>query len=138
MGIFSILAAIMAGELRKEQDASAHLERITKNLEATVKDLQHWLDEAENLQLQKLEARVGSTFKQEVSVKVDCGGSRRSHSWKMSSKRSRNAVRRPSKVSANTSGGQRADLSGNAVLHYCLKDSKSNTPRLAEAALLAF
>lgn len=64
----------MAGELRKEQDASAHLERITKNLEATVKDLQHWLDEAENLQLQKLEAREGSTFKQEVSVKVDCGG----------------------------------------------------------------
>ncbi|TWW70437.1 Myosin-2 Myosin heavy chain 2 [Takifugu flavidus] len=58
-------AAMMAEELRKEQDTSAHLERMKKNLEATVKDLQHRLDEAENLamkggkkQLQKLEARV--------------------------------------------------------------------------------
>lgn len=55
----------MAEELRKEQDTSAHLERMKKNLEVTVKDLQHRLDEAENLamkggkkQLQKLEARV--------------------------------------------------------------------------------
>ncbi|XP_033500848.2 myosin heavy chain, fast skeletal muscle-like isoform X2 [Epinephelus lanceolatus] len=58
-------AAMMAEELRKEQDTSAHLERMKKNLEVTVKDLQHRLDEAENLamkggkkQLQKLEARV--------------------------------------------------------------------------------
>ncbi|XP_067472113.1 myosin heavy chain, fast skeletal muscle-like [Thunnus thynnus] len=58
-------AAMMAEELRKEQDTSAHLERMRKNLEVTVKDLQHRLDEAENLamkggkkQLQKLEARV--------------------------------------------------------------------------------
>ncbi|KAM7371456.1 hypothetical protein PAMP_008695 [Pampus punctatissimus] len=58
-------AAMMAEELRKEQDTSAHLERMKKNLEATVKDLQHRLDEAENVamkggkkQLQKLEARV--------------------------------------------------------------------------------
>ncbi|KAM4531376.1 myosin heavy chain, fast skeletal muscle-like [Odontesthes bonariensis] len=58
-------AAAMAEELRKEQDASAHLERMRKNLEGTVRDLQHRLDEAENLamkggkkQLQKLEARV--------------------------------------------------------------------------------
>eukprot|EP00066_Takifugu_rubripes_P013361 XP_011602627.1 PREDICTED: myosin heavy chain, fast skeletal muscle [Takifugu rubripes] len=58
-------AAMMAEELRKEQDTSANLERMKKNLEATVKDLQHRLDEAENLamkggkkQLQKLEARV--------------------------------------------------------------------------------
>ncbi len=56
---------MMAEELRKEQDTSAHLERMKKNLEVTVKDLQHRLDEAENLamkggkkQLQKLEARV--------------------------------------------------------------------------------
>ena len=55
----------MAEELKKEQDTSAHLERMKKNLEVTVKDLQHRLDEAENLamkggkkQLQKLEARV--------------------------------------------------------------------------------
>ncbi|XP_074511925.1 myosin heavy chain, fast skeletal muscle-like [Sebastes fasciatus] len=58
-------AAMMTEELRKEQDTSAHLERMRKNLEVTVKDLQHRLDEAENLamkggkkQLQKLEARV--------------------------------------------------------------------------------
>ncbi|XP_061555767.1 myosin heavy chain, fast skeletal muscle-like [Phycodurus eques] len=58
-------AAMMAEELKKEQDTSAHLERMKKNLELTVKDLQHRLDEAESLamkggkkQLQKLEARV--------------------------------------------------------------------------------
>merc|ERR1719402_1156320 len=58
-------AAMMAEELKKEQDTSAHLERMKKNLEVSVKDLQHRLDEAENLamkggkkQLQKLEARV--------------------------------------------------------------------------------
>ncbi|XP_069564852.1 myosin-1-like [Brachyistius frenatus] len=58
-------AAMMAEELKKEQDTSSHLERMKKNLEVSVKDLQHRLDEAENLalkggkkQLQKLEARV--------------------------------------------------------------------------------
>ncbi|KAE8284653.1 Myosin-1 Myosin heavy chain 1 Myosin heavy chain 2x [Larimichthys crocea] len=58
-------AAMMAEQLKKEQDTSSHLERMKKNLEVSVKDLQHRLDEAENLalkggkkQLQKLEARV--------------------------------------------------------------------------------
>uniref|UniRef100_A0A8P4G289 Myosin motor domain-containing protein n=3 Tax=Dicentrarchus labrax TaxID=13489 RepID=A0A8P4G289_DICLA len=58
-------AAMMAEELKKEQDTSSHLERMKKNLEVSVKDLQHRLDEAENLalkggkkHLQKLEARV--------------------------------------------------------------------------------
>ncbi|XP_040856269.1 myosin-4 [Ochotona curzoniae] len=58
-------AAMMAEELKKEQNTSAHLERMKKNLEQTVKDLQHRLDEAEQLalkggkkQIQKLEARV--------------------------------------------------------------------------------
>ncbi|XP_069842185.1 myosin-4-like [Dendropsophus ebraccatus] len=58
-------AALMAEELKKEQDTNAHLERMKKNLEQTIKDLQHRLDEAEQLalkggkkQLQKLEARV--------------------------------------------------------------------------------
>ncbi|KAJ3605545.1 hypothetical protein NHX12_027590 [Muraenolepis orangiensis] len=58
-------AAMMAEELKKEQDTSSHLERMKKNLEVTVKDLQHRLDEAENLamkggkkQLQKLESRT--------------------------------------------------------------------------------
>ncbi|KAK2522702.1 hypothetical protein Q9966_012357 [Columba livia] len=58
-------AAMMAEELKKEQDTSAHLERMKRNLDQTVKDLQHRLDEAEQLalkggkkQLQKLEARI--------------------------------------------------------------------------------
>ncbi|XP_014818032.1 PREDICTED: myosin-7, partial [Calidris pugnax] len=58
-------AAMMAEELKKEQDTSAHLERMKKNMEQTVKDLQLRLDEAEQLalkggkkQLQKLETRV--------------------------------------------------------------------------------
>uniref|UniRef100_A0A8C3SYN4 Myosin heavy chain 1 n=1 Tax=Chelydra serpentina TaxID=8475 RepID=A0A8C3SYN4_CHESE len=58
-------AAMMAEELKKEQDTSAHLERMKKNLDQTVKDLQLRLDEAEQLALkggkkhiQKLEARV--------------------------------------------------------------------------------
>uniref|UniRef100_A0A8C3BP48 Uncharacterized protein n=1 Tax=Cairina moschata TaxID=8855 RepID=A0A8C3BP48_CAIMO len=58
-------ASMMAEELKKEQDTSAHLERMKKNLDQTVKDLQHRLDEAEQLalkggkkQIQKLEARV--------------------------------------------------------------------------------
>nr|XP_058904171.1 myosin-8 [Kogia breviceps] len=58
-------AAMMAEELKKEQDTSAHLERMKKNLEQTVKELQQRLDEAEQLalkggrkQIQKLEARV--------------------------------------------------------------------------------
>lgn len=56
---------MMSEELKKEQDTSAHLERMRKSLEATIKDLQNRLDEAENLalkggkkQLQKLESRV--------------------------------------------------------------------------------
>ncbi|KAJ6660473.1 hypothetical protein lerEdw1_017897 [Lerista edwardsae] len=58
-------AAMMAEELKKEQDTSAHLERMKKNLEQTVKDLQHRLDEAEQLamkggkkQIQKMEHRI--------------------------------------------------------------------------------
>uniref|UniRef100_A0A8C3SRG6 Myosin tail domain-containing protein n=1 Tax=Chelydra serpentina TaxID=8475 RepID=A0A8C3SRG6_CHESE len=58
-------AAMMAEELKKEQDTSTHLERMKKNLDQTVKDLQLRLDEAEQLalkggkkQIQKLEARV--------------------------------------------------------------------------------
>uniref|UniRef100_A0A8D2N803 Myosin-7B n=1 Tax=Zonotrichia albicollis TaxID=44394 RepID=A0A8D2N803_ZONAL len=58
-------AARMAEELKKEQDTSAHLERMKKNLDQTVKDLQHRLEEAEQLalkggkkQIQKLEARI--------------------------------------------------------------------------------
>lgn len=56
---------MMAEELKKEQDTSSHLERMKKNMEQTVKDLQMRLDEAEQValkggkkQVQKLEARV--------------------------------------------------------------------------------
>ncbi|KAL0978602.1 hypothetical protein UPYG_G00172780 [Umbra pygmaea] len=58
-------AATMAEELKKEQDTSSHLERMKKNMEQTVKDLQMRLDEAEQIalkggkkQVQKLEGRV--------------------------------------------------------------------------------
>ncbi|XP_062466569.1 myosin-3-like [Pezoporus occidentalis] len=58
-------AAVMAEELKKEQDTSAHLERMKRNLDQTVKDLQLRLDEAEQLalkggkkQLLKTEARI--------------------------------------------------------------------------------
>merc|ERR1711887_520975 len=58
-------AAMMAEELKKEQDQSQHLERMKKNMENTVKDLQLRLDEAEQValkggrkQVQKLEARM--------------------------------------------------------------------------------
>nr|XP_033797180.1 myosin-15 isoform X2 [Geotrypetes seraphini] len=58
-------AAMMAEELKKEQDTSAHLERMKKNMEQTIKDLQKRLDEAEQIalkggkkQIQKLETRV--------------------------------------------------------------------------------
>ncbi|KAM6050340.1 myosin-3-like [Chlamydotis macqueenii] len=58
-------AAVMAEELKKEQDTGTHLERMKKNLDQTVKNLQHRLDEAEQLalkggkkQLLKMEARI--------------------------------------------------------------------------------
>ncbi|TDH09200.1 hypothetical protein EPR50_G00084220 [Perca flavescens] len=73
-------AAMMAEELKKEQDTSAHLERMKKNLEVAVKDLQHRLDEAENLamkggkkQLQKLESRVRE-LEAEVEAEQRRGG----------------------------------------------------------------
>lgn len=56
---------MMAEDLKKEQDTSAHLERMKRSLEVTVKDLQQRLDEAENLalkggkkELQKLENKA--------------------------------------------------------------------------------
>lgn len=62
-------AAMMAEELKKEQDTSAHLERMKKNMEQTIKDLQQRLNEAEQIamkggkkQVQKLEARVSTAL----------------------------------------------------------------------------
>ncbi|XP_004644026.1 myosin-15 [Octodon degus] len=58
-------AANMSEELKKEQDTNAHLERMRKNMEQTIKDLQKRLDEAgqtallgNKKQIQKLESRV--------------------------------------------------------------------------------
>uniref|UniRef100_UPI0037E8DB2D myosin-6 n=1 Tax=Semicossyphus pulcher TaxID=241346 RepID=UPI0037E8DB2D len=77
-------AAMMAEELKKEQDTSAHLERMKKNMEQTIKDLQHRLDEAEQIalkggkkQVQKLEARV-----RELENEVDLEQRRSSDSVK--------------------------------------------------------
>lgn len=59
----------MAEELKKEQDTSAHLERMKKTLEQTVRELQAGLEEAEQAalrggkkQVQKLEAKVRATL----------------------------------------------------------------------------
>nr|XP_026694242.1 myosin-6-like [Ciona intestinalis] len=77
-------AATMAEELKKEQDLSSHLERMKKNMEQTVKDLQQRLDEAENIalkggkkQVQKLEARI-----RELENEVDSEQRRNSDSVK--------------------------------------------------------
>ena len=58
-------AALLAEDLKKEQDQSCHLERMKKNMETQLKELQGRLDEAEQValkggkkQVQKLEARV--------------------------------------------------------------------------------
>ncbi|XP_070606203.1 myosin-15 [Erythrolamprus reginae] len=69
-------AAMMAEELKKEQDTSAHLERMKKNMEQTIKDLQKRLDEAEQIalkggkkQIQKLESRIRE-LENELEVEV--------------------------------------------------------------------
>ncbi|KAG7271839.1 hypothetical protein CRUP_023749 [Coryphaenoides rupestris] len=66
------ISTMMAEELKKEQDTSAHLERMKKNLEVTVKDLQQRLDEAEQIalkggkkELQKLETRLEAELETE-------------------------------------------------------------------------
>merc|ERR1712053_49867 len=54
-------AAMMAEELKKEQDQSSHLERMKKNMETSVKDLQLRLDEAEQVAVKanrKMERRI--------------------------------------------------------------------------------
>lgn len=58
-------AAMMAEELKKEQDQAAHLQRMKKNMETSVKELQHRLEEAEQVMIKggkravmKLESRI--------------------------------------------------------------------------------
>ena len=58
-------AAMMAEELKKEQNQSVHMEKCRRNMEATAKDLQQRLNDAEEaamkggkVQIQKLDQRV--------------------------------------------------------------------------------
>merc|ERR1712053_25193 len=81
-------AAMMAEELKKEQDQSSHLERMKKNMENSVKDLQLRLDEAEQValkggkkQVQKLEARM-----REIENELDAEQRRTSDSIKANRK----------------------------------------------------
>merc|ERR1712193_218383 len=67
---------IMAEDLKKEQDTSCHLDRMKKNMENQLKELQGRLDEAEQValkggkkQVQKLEARVRE-LESEVDAEV--------------------------------------------------------------------
>lgn len=64
---------MMAEELKKEQDTSSHLERMKRNMEQTIKDLQMRLDEAEQIalkggkkQIQKMEIRVSRKKKKSI------------------------------------------------------------------------
>merc|ERR1711881_413156 len=84
-------AAMMAEELKKEQDQSSHLERMKKNMEQTVKDLQLRLDEAEQValkggkkQVQKLESRM-----REIENELDAEQRRTSDSIKANRKMER-------------------------------------------------
>merc|ERR1712071_219257 len=81
-------AAMMSEELKKEQDQCQHLERMKKNMESTVKELQVRLDEAEQValkggrkQVQKLEARM-----REIENELDSEQKRTAESIKANQK----------------------------------------------------
>ncbi|XP_054249732.1 myosin-3-like [Indicator indicator] len=86
-------AAMMAEELKKEHDTSTHLERMKKNLDQTVKNLQHRLDEAEQLalkggkkQLLKMEARIQeleAELEEEQKQSAEATKSIRKHEWRL-------------------------------------------------------
>uniref|UniRef100_A0A8C0DEB4 Myosin-16 n=1 Tax=Balaenoptera musculus TaxID=9771 RepID=A0A8C0DEB4_BALMU len=72
-------AARMAEELRQEQDHCMHLEKVKKNYEVTIKDLQAKMEEAEQLALKggkrtvtKLEARI-------KELETELGGEHKQH-----------------------------------------------------------
>ena len=56
-------AALLAEDLKKEQDQSSHLERMKKNQENSVKDLQLRLDEAEQVKIDKTDKFSKLTIK---------------------------------------------------------------------------
>merc|ERR1712071_171079 len=81
-------AAMMSEELKKEQDQCQHLERMKKNMESTVKELQVRLGEAEQValkggrkQVQKLEARM-----REIENELDSEQKRTAESIKANQK----------------------------------------------------
>lgn len=83
-------AAMMAEELKKEQDTSAHLERMKKNMEQTIKDLQQRLNEAEQIamkggkkQMQKLEARVSTALYFTSQIINNIGNHHNKHGYKV-------------------------------------------------------
>lgn len=112
----------MAEELKKEQDTSAHLERMKKTLEQTVRELQARLEEAEQAalrggkkQVQKLEAKVCAAYQSflwgEARPAQLADHPRLPHrcgSWRQSLMLSRRSMPRPSRVCANTSAGSRS------------------------------
>ncbi|KAG7247114.1 hypothetical protein CRUP_025300, partial [Coryphaenoides rupestris] len=69
--LVQIQAAMMAEELKKEQDTSSHLERMKKNLEVTVKDLQHRLDEAESLAMKGGKKQLQKTGVRELETEYE-------------------------------------------------------------------
>lgn len=118
-------AAMMAEELKKEQDTSAHLERMKKTLEQTVRELQARLEEAEQAalrggkkQVQKLEAKVRVVFPSLPLHSGQCEGrlrasgpspaAHRCGSWRLSSTLSRRSTPRPSRGCGNMSAGSRS------------------------------
>lgn len=115
---------MMAEELKKEQDTSAHLERMKKTLEQTVRELQARLEEAEQAalrggkkQVQKLEAKVRiapcpspctvTSPRAGLEHQAHSLAAHRSGSWKPSSMLSKRSMRRPSRGCGNTSAGSR-------------------------------
>ncbi|XP_016158126.1 PREDICTED: myosin-3 [Ficedula albicollis] len=64
-------AAMMAEELKKEQDTSAHLERMKKNLDQTVKDLQHRLDPQWKQKYEETQAELEASQKESRSLSTE-------------------------------------------------------------------
>merc|ERR1712003_361686 len=138
-------AAMMAEELKKEQDQSAHLERMKKNMEATVKDLQMRLDESEQVamkggkkQIQKLDQRV-----RELENELDAEQRRTADA----TKNQKNLVRLQDlvdklqiKVKTYKSQAEEAEEAGNANMAKFRKvqhelDESEERADMAEAAL---
>jgi hypothetical protein len=139
---------MMAEELKKEQDTSAHLERMKKTLEQTVRELQARLEEAEQAalrggkkQVQKLEAKVCVVVALPVLPQPGCWRlGQQAHplavcrcgSWRLSLMQNRRSMLRPSRVCANMSAGSRS-LRTRCVLESILGRVKGRALELAQS-----